>query len=148
MLASCLVPPGTISCWEANLLSLACVASLLRTAEDVCKMPHAAAGIEYQSSSAAGLRTNVKRTCSQLIRIDGGGSAASDGSAEGAGTAAGTETAMERWAVDSLNVSVATGILLHQLIASARSGSADAAGARHNGTGPVAMGLPPMAAQE
>lgn len=105
----------------------------------------------------AGLRTNVKRACSRLIRIGGGpggasgaGSASSNGvndavqsaaanleaiagEADGSGTNAAVPAAgeldgvsaggvaPERWAVDSLNVSVATGILLHQLIASARS---------------------------
>lgn len=80
----------------------------------------------------AGLRTNVKRACSQLIRIGGGGG----------GTADGDETAMERWAVDSLNVSVATGILLHQLIASARSRHLGAADAANNGADAAPNSLP------
>ena len=81
----------------------------------------------------AGLRTNVKRACSQLIRI-GGGSAGSTGSSTGEGT-------LERWAVDSLNVSVASGILLHQLLAKARAGgSQPAADSSGNGAAAVADG--------
>lgn len=81
----------------------------------------------------AGLRTNVKRACSQLVRI-GGGSSISSGSGAGEGT-------LERWAVDSLNVSVASGILLHQLLAKARTGgSQPAADSSGNGTAAVMDG--------
>jgi 21S rRNA (GM2251-2'-O)-methyltransferase len=51
-------------------------------------------------SEGDGLRTNVKRACSQLVRIESSGS-------------------LETRLLDSLNVSVATGILLHQLIGKA-----------------------------
>ena len=49
-------------------------------------------------SEGKGLRTTVKRACSSLVRID---SLAEEGSSMG---------------VDSLNVSVAAGILLHHLL--------------------------------
>lgn len=52
--------------------------------------------ILVMGSEGYGLRTNVKRACSTLTRI----------------VAADT---LERHVVDSLNVSVATGILLHNL---------------------------------
>ena len=54
-------------------------------------------------NEAAGLRTNVRRACSALVRVPGGDDAST---------------------VDSLNVSVATGILLHALIRGARRQSA------------------------
>lgn len=79
---------------------------------------------------AAGLRTNVKRACSQLVRIGGGGTGSS-GSGAGEGT-------LERWAVDSLNVSVASGILLHQLLAKARAGGSQLA-ADSSGNGAAAV---------
>jgi 21S rRNA (GM2251-2'-O)-methyltransferase len=50
-------------------------------------------------NEAAGLRTNVRRACGALVRVPGGDDAST---------------------VDSLNVSVATGILLHALIRGAR----------------------------
>ncbi len=58
-------------------------------------------------SEGAGLRTNVRRLCDALLRVE----AAPGGGGGGAGGGAG--------AVDSLNVSVATGILLHRLLAPA-----------------------------
>ncbi len=75
----------------------------------------------------------MKRACSQLIRI-GGGSTGSSASGAGEGT-------LERWAVDSLNVSVASGILLHQLLAKARAGGSQPAGdSSGNGAAAVADG--------
>ncbi len=55
--------------------------------------------------------------------------------------------APERWAVDSLNVSVATGILLHQLIASARSDGGGTTVPAADGSlslGGAAAGPPPV----
>lgn len=57
-----------------------------------------------------GLRTNVRRACTGMVQVDGLGSMM-----EGEGSPGlGTETT-----VDSLNVSVAAGILLHSLLSSA-----------------------------
>lgn len=53
-----------------------------------------------------GLRATVKRCCTQLVQIEMAPAAAAGGSRE--------------QLVDSLNVSVATGILLHQLMTTAR----------------------------
>ena len=50
-------------------------------------------------NEGVGLRTNVRNACHSLVKVDTGCSAGDSG-------------------VDSLNVSVATGILLHQLLAS------------------------------
>ena len=52
-------------------------------------------------NEGAGLRTNVRRACADFVRVPGGDDAAES-------------------TVDSLNVSVATGILLHALIRGAR----------------------------
>jgi 21S rRNA (GM2251-2'-O)-methyltransferase len=52
-------------------------------------------------NEGVGLRTNVRRACTSLVRVAGGN---------------------ETSTVDSLNVSVATGIILHALIRSARRG--------------------------
>ena len=60
--------------------------------------------ILVMGSEGAGLRTNVRRACSALVKVDMGPAA------RGAHVA-----------IDSLNVSVATGILLHDLLASART---------------------------
>lgn len=59
-----------------------------------------------------GLRTTVKRLCTSLLRIDAAPAAASQ-----AGQGVGARARAGRSFVDSLNVSVATGILLHQLLA-------------------------------
>ena len=55
-----------------------------------------------------GLRTNCARACTEMIQI---GHGAFSGAAATGGLVG---------AVDSLNVSVATGIILHQLIASSK----------------------------
>lgn len=60
-----------------------------------------------------GLRTNVRRACTSLVRIEMG--AVAPRSKRGAGGGGGA-------AVDSLNVSVAAGILLHHLIATRPQG--------------------------
>jgi len=70
-------------------------------------------------SEGHGLRTNVRRACQKLVLVEMGGVAAA--AAPGAAGAA-----AERRVVDSLNVSVATGILLHQLIVAARGPKAAA----------------------
>lgn len=56
-------------------------------------------------SEGAGLRTLVRRGCDQFVRIPGGGASADDGAPD---------------SVDSLNVSVAGGILLYALLHAAR----------------------------
>ena len=58
-------------------------------------------------SEGGGMRTNVRRACSQLVCVPG--------------VASGSSLADRSAGVDSLNVSVATGILLASLIGSARS---------------------------
>lgn len=54
-----------------------------------------------------GLRPTVKRCCTQLVQIE-------------MATAAGSDSSAGSQLVDSLNVSVATGILLHHLLTAAR----------------------------
>lgn len=68
-----------------------------------------------------GLRTTVKRQCDVLLKIGGG---------QGAGMAAwqgigGTTGGMGSQLVESLNVSVATGILIHDLLASRAEAGAE-----------------------
>lgn len=62
-----------------------------------------------------GVRPLVKRLCTQLVQIE---------MATGGVAAAGAESAADRrqrlQLVDSLNVSVATGILLHHMVAAAK----------------------------
>lgn len=53
-------------------------------------------------SEGFGLRTNVRRSCQQLVRVE-------------------MDLPPGERVVDSLNVSVATGILLHQLLSGSRS---------------------------
>ena len=63
-------------------------------------------------SEGFGLRTNTRRACTATVSI-----------AAGSPGLAGAEQAAQL--VDSLNVSVATGILLHDLIRRSQSSSAD-----------------------
>lgn len=69
-----------------------------------------------------GLRTNVKRSCTELVSIKGFGSAGSSPPVQeidsdlSEARAFGSELQAAAEAVDSLNVSVATGILLHDLL--------------------------------
>ncbi|KAK9863602.1 hypothetical protein WJX84_011466, partial [Apatococcus fuscideae] len=63
-------------------------------------------------SEGYGLRTTVRRACTGLIKV-GGGPTAADMSSQ--------SSSVPDSEVDSLNVSVATGILLHQLIQSTSS---------------------------
>ena len=58
-------------------------------------------------NEGAGLRTNVRRACNRAVRIEGGG-----GGPTGVG---------DGDTVDSLNVSVAAGILLHSMLSSSRA---------------------------
>lgn len=71
-----------------------------------------------------GVRPVIKRLCDATLRIDGNGCGGGWGwGSEGAGGDSGRGlTPGAAQLVDSLNVSVATGILLHQLINSAQQG--------------------------
>lgn len=60
--------------------------------------------IVVMGSEGFGLRTNTRRACTQLVGISGGAAAPAGGLADAEPL------------VDSLNVSVATGILLHDLM--------------------------------
>ncbi|KAG2443921.1 hypothetical protein HXX76_002261 [Chlamydomonas incerta] len=83
-------------------------------------------------SEGFGLRTNTRRACSQLVRVEMAPSSpasASASSASSSSAAAAPARAAMRGLVDSLNVSVATGILLHSLLSSAAASVAGAAGA-------------------
>jgi 21S rRNA (GM2251-2'-O)-methyltransferase len=66
-----------------------------------------------------GLRTTVRQQCDAMLRIDGaGGGSGTSVAAMGLGIGVGEERMkMLTGLVDSLNVSVATGILMHQLLA-------------------------------
>lgn len=67
-------------------------------------------------NEGSGLRTNVRRACTSMVRIEMGLPPRKPrGAVEGEGAGAGAAAA--EVAVDSLNVSVAAGILLHHLIA-------------------------------
>uniref|UniRef100_A0A383VRT5 tRNA/rRNA methyltransferase SpoU type domain-containing protein n=1 Tax=Tetradesmus obliquus TaxID=3088 RepID=A0A383VRT5_TETOB len=59
-----------------------------------------------------GLRATVKRCCTSLVQIEMAPPPSSSGS--------GSSSMRQQQLVDSLNVSVATGILLHQLLTTAR----------------------------
>jgi hypothetical protein len=76
-----------------------------------------------------GLRTNVKRACTGMVQIE-------MAAAPGSGAAAGGP---HRILVDSLNVSVATGILLHHLVSSARFSAAEAPAPGGVGAGEAAQ---------
>jgi 21S rRNA (GM2251-2'-O)-methyltransferase len=66
-----------------------------------------------------GLRTTVRQQCDAMLRIDGaGGESGGSVVAMGLGIGVGEERVKKlNGLVDSLNVSVATGILMHQLLA-------------------------------
>lgn len=114
-------------------------------------------------SEGFGLRTNVRRACSGLVRVEMSSSTAAGrrGPSGGAGAVPGQQEGQEQQheeedggaesegaggpggrgaglglhgLVDSLNVSVAAGILMHSLLRSAAAGSA-AAGAGGRGAG-------------
>ena len=77
-----------------------------RDAKDVGEMEVTGPTVLVVGNEGRGLRTNVRRACGSMVKIDGA-ALKDDGDAAGA-------------SVDSLNVSVATGILLHGMLASAR----------------------------
>ena len=78
-----------------------------------CQHAHAAAWPQVMGSEGRGLRTLVRRCCHQLLAVDGPLGASPDG-------------------VDSLNVGVAGGILLHRLLMAQGSGQKGVG----EGTGP------------
>ncbi|GLI66164.1 hypothetical protein VaNZ11_009924 [Volvox africanus] len=98
-------------------------------------------------SEGFGLRTNVRRACGSLVRVDMAPPAITRGSGDAwpmssrgvaSADSAGVPLPAMQWPqqgavlrglVDSLNVSVATGILLHSLISSAAAAAAATAGA-------------------
>ena len=84
-------------------------------AEDVTTIKVAKPSVVVVGNEGAGLRTNVRRACNRVVRIEGGG--AERGVGEG-GVGEGSEGGDT---VDSLNVSVATGILLHSMLTSSRA---------------------------
>lgn len=65
-----------------------------------------------------GVRPIVKRLCTQLVQIEMAPGDAAAAAAAGSGSAIGQRRRHQL--VDSLNVSVATGILLHHMLSSAR----------------------------
>jgi 21S rRNA (GM2251-2'-O)-methyltransferase len=77
-----------------------------RDAKDVGEVEVTGPTVLVVGNEGRGLRTNVRRACGSMVKIDGA-AVRDDGDAAGA-------------SVDSLNVSVATGILLHGMLASAR----------------------------
>lgn len=98
--------------------------------------------ILVMGSEGAGLRTNVERCCDLLLRIDGPPAASQHAAA------AGLAVPVIGDVLDSLNVSVATGILLHQLISSAggqqhSSSGADAGAAQEGAPGAAAAAAGP-----
>ena len=84
-------------------------------AEDVTTIKVAKPSVVVVGNEGAGLRTNVRRACNRVVRIEGGGG--ERGVGEG-GVGEGSEGGDT---VDSLNVSVATGILLHSMLTSSRA---------------------------
>lgn len=58
------------------------------------------------------MRTNVRRACNRMVRIEGGPGMGLGGDRQDGGEGGGS--------VDSLNVSVATGIILHTMLTAAR----------------------------
>ncbi|GIL84372.1 hypothetical protein Vretifemale_13037, partial [Volvox reticuliferus] len=94
-------------------------------------------------SEGFGLRTNVRRACGALVRINMAPATIARGSGDAAATPQSQKVTVVRGLVDSLNVSVATGILLHSLINSAtEAGAAEAA--REGAPEAAALGLRPL----
>lgn len=102
-------------------------------------------------NEGSGLRTNIKRACSGLVRVDmglhgqgftglgkGSVTASTSGSASAEVEMEGSGSSVKARGVDSLNVSVATGILLHSLTQAA---------VRHGWKSEVGSGAPPRPAQ-
>ena len=82
-----------------------------RDAKDVGEVEVTGPTVLVVGNEGRGLRTNVRRACGSMVKIDGASHLRDDGD-DPAGAS-----------VDSLNVSVATGILLHGMLASARRNS-------------------------
>lgn len=82
-------------------------------AEDVTTISVSKPSVVVVGNEGAGLRTNVRRACNRVVRIEGGG-----GGGRGEGGVGGVG---DGDTVDSLNVSVATGILLHSFLTSSRA---------------------------
>lgn len=72
----------------------------------------------HAGNEGYGVRPIVKRLCTQLVQIEMAPSEAAAVGREGSG--AGQRQRLQLQLVDSLNVSVATGILLHHMLGSAR----------------------------
>ena len=68
--------------------------------------------VVVMGNEGTGLRTNVRRACTRMIRVEGGPGMGAGGDRGDGGDGGGS--------VDSLNVSVATGIILHTLLTAAR----------------------------
>lgn len=90
-------------------------------ATDVCDITLDRPTILVVGGEGAGLRTNVKKACSQLVRIDG---ADTTSNPDASGLAVSGH--MDRGLVDSLNLSVATGIILHRFMSSGGTTSENA----------------------
>ena len=84
-------------------------------AEDVTTISVAKPSVVVVGNEGAGLRTNVRRACNRVVRIEGGGGGGGCVGEGGMGEGSDGDT------VDSLNVSVATGILLHSMLTSSRA---------------------------
>jgi len=84
-------------------------------ADDVTTISVAKPSVVVVGNEGAGLRTNVRRACNRVVRIEGGGGGGGCVGEGGVGEGSDGDT------VDSLNVSVATGILLHSMLTSSRA---------------------------
>jgi 21S rRNA (GM2251-2'-O)-methyltransferase len=87
-----------------------------RDATPVAEFKVARPTILVMGNEGYGLRTNVRRACTAKVRIEMGGAPGGSSSSGGGGSSGGDEVA-----VDSLNVSVAAGILMHHLLTSSRA---------------------------
>jgi 21S rRNA (GM2251-2'-O)-methyltransferase len=81
-------------------------------AEDVTDIAMARPSVLVMGNEGSGLRTNVRRACNRMVRIEGGPGMGGGRDRQDGGEGGGS--------VDSLNVSVATGIILHTMLTSAR----------------------------
>ena len=81
-------------------------------AEDVTDIAVAKPSVLVMGNEGSGLRTNVRRACNRMVRIEGGPGMGMGGDRQDGGEGGGS--------VDSLNVSVATGIILHTMLSAAR----------------------------
>ena len=81
-------------------------------AEDVAKMAVKQPAVLVMGNEGSGLRTNVRRACTRMVRVMGGPGMGKGLDRQDGGEGGGS--------VDSLNVSVATGIILHGMLTAAR----------------------------